>query len=579
MASRNRVTAGLVALGIVAAACSDDSSVRVDTAAPLDPTVELATPGAPAVGTVPPVPTEAASPPPTSPEVPSQTTPADPPATAPSSAPRTTESPDTTPPVPTQPPATPPATEPPTTTPAEHELFVSIALDQVIDVGGSKPERRHDAFVAVALSDVERWWAEELPTVYGIAFEPLAGGVYAGYPERPSAIPGCAARQTAYEDLKLYVAFYCNIGDFIAYDDGADPDPLTGSLLTPLADQFGPAVVGVVLAHEYGHAIQERIGALDRPLATILTEQQADCFAGAWTGQAYRGESPMLRLGDADVRAGLLAMLEVRDPVGTDQFTPGGHGSAFDRVGAFQVGFTQGPARCAELLDEPLPLMPNAFRTVDDLDRGGNASYDCTDDPDPGCRPAPDFLADDVNNFWEVTLEGAWNPFTVEAVAAITPDVCADGVVLTGQVVVCPASRSIVYDEPRVRELYDEFGDFTLGYIYGIASAELAQRDLATGLAGEARALLNDCLTGAWVRDITPDASGQTPRNVDLDGDGEVESTVASSPGDLDEAIRMAILVGDLGADVDVVGSAFEKIDAFRTGVLGGLPSCADLTP
>ena len=41
----------------------------------------------------------------------------------------------------------------------------------------------------------------------------------------------------------------------------------------------------------------------------------------------------------SDVRAGLLAMLSVRDPVGTNQFVPGGHGSAFDRVGAFQEGF------------------------------------------------------------------------------------------------------------------------------------------------------------------------------------------------------------------------------------------------
>ena len=50
-----------------------------------------------------------------------------------------------------------------------------------------------------------------------------------------------------------------------------------------------------------------------------------------------------------------------------------------------------------------------------------------------------------------------------------------------------------------------------------------------------------------------------------------------SSPGDLDEAIRMAILVGDEGANVDRVGSPFEKIDAFRAGVLGGLDACTTL--
>ena len=53
-------------------------------------------------------------------------------------------------------------------------------------------------------------------------------------------------------------------------------------------------------------------------------------------------------------------MIAVRDPLGTDQFDAGGHGSAFDRVGAFQVGFVEGPARCAGLLDDPLPLVDNA---------------------------------------------------------------------------------------------------------------------------------------------------------------------------------------------------------------------------
>ncbi len=52
------------------------------------------------------------------------------------------------------------------------------------------------------------------------------------------------------------------------------------------------------------------------------------------------------------------------------------------------------------------------------------------------------------------------------------------------------------------------------------------------------------------------------------------DSRVTTSPGDLDEAIRMAILLGDVGVNVDQIGTAFEKIDAFRTGVLGGLGAC-----
>lgn len=489
------------------------------------------------------------------------------------------------------PPTIPPTDAVPTTAPDEGtvaptttgaatgpQLFVDLELDDVVDVDEHKPPRAHDEFVAVASSDIERWWSEVYPQVYGEPFEPLAGGIYAGYPERTDDIPGCGEDRTAYEDLQLFVAFYCQFGDFMAYDDGDGE----ASLLTPLADEYGAAVLGVVLAHEYGHAIQGRIGALESNYATIYTEQQADCFAGAWSGEAYRGRSPLLRLGDADVRAGLLAMLSVRDPVGTDQFVPGGHGSAFDRVGAFQEGFARGAARCAELLDSPLDLMPNQFQTGVDAFFEGNAPYDCAElDPDvvgqdfiDACTSAPVFLADDLNDFWRTALGEQFVPVTATPVADLATVTCDGAVAVSAEVTVCPDERALFYDEPEVVSLYREFGDFTLGYLYGVGWGELAQRTIASPLTGEDRALRNDCYTGAWVRDITPDRFGNTPRQGDRDGDDEAD-TVTSSPGDLDEAIRMAILVGDPGADVDVAGSPFEKIEAFRTGVLGGLDACS----
>ena len=76
--------------------------------------------------------------------------------------------------------------------------------------------------------------------------------------------------------MAQFVAFYCTLGDFMVYDDGDN------SLLGALAENFGPSIMGVVLAHEFGHAIQFRAGDLDSGFSTILTEQQADCFAGAW---------------------------------------------------------------------------------------------------------------------------------------------------------------------------------------------------------------------------------------------------------------------------------------------------------
>jgi predicted metalloprotease len=452
----------------------------------------------------------------------------------------------------------------------EPELYAELPLGDVVNAGEAKPARDHDAFVAVALADIERWLTSEFPTVFGKEFEPLEGGIYAGYPERTDDIPGCGEPTTSYDELTQFAAFYCQFGDFMAYDDGDN------SILVQLSEAFGPAVLGIVLAHEYGHAVQSRIGAFDDPLPTVFTEQQADCFAGAWAGRAYRGESDLLRLGDRDLRTGLIAMVEVRDPVGFNQLEDGGHGSAFDRVGAFQEGFVNGLAVCATLLDDPLTLMPNVFQPASlDEALGGNAAYDCSELPtqfQEDCTDAPVFLSDDLNNFW-ATIDPSFEPLTPVAVTDFSTFSCPNQVKISQEVVYCPDTSAVAYDEPAILELYRDYGDFTLGYFFGIAWADVAQTRADSPLTGEPRALLNDCLTGAWVLDITPDDTGAINRP---------DSGISASPGDLDEAIQMAILVGDVGANVNIIGSPFEKIASFRSGVIGGLDRCDaifDLTP
>lgn len=480
--------------------------------------------------------------------------------------------PATAPTDPTNTAVVPGSTVPGTTLPpiVEPELYADLPLSDFVDLGDAKPEREHDALVAVALADIEVWLAEEFPVVFGKEFEPLEGGIYAGYPERTDDIPGCGEDTTSYDELTRYAAFYCQFGDFMAYDDGDN------SILVQLSDAFGPAVLGIVLAHEYGHAIQARIGAFDDPLPTIYTEQQADCVAGAWAGRTYRGESDLLRLGDRDLRTGLIAMVEVRDPVGLSQLEDGSHGSAFDRVGAFQEGFVNGLSVCATLLDNPLTLMPNVFQPASlDEALGGNAAYDCSElSPQfqEDCVDSPVFLSDDLNDFW-ATIDPSFEPLAPFAVSDFSTFSCPNQVEITQEVAYCPDTNAVAYDEPAILELYRDYGDFTLGYFFGIAWADVAQIRANSPLAGEARALLNDCLTGAWVLDITPSDSGAVNRP---------ESGISASPGDLDEAIQMAILVGDVGANVNIVGSPFEKIASFRSGVIGGQDSCDaifDLTP
>jgi predicted metalloprotease len=338
----------------------------------------------------------------------------------------------------------------------------------------------------------------------------------------------------------------------MVYDDGAD------GLLGQLASKFGPSILGVVFAHEFGHVVQERAGVLNERLPTITTEQQADCFAGAWVAHAAH-DGGLVTYSDPDIRSGLVAMIQVRDPVGINQFTEGGHGSAFDRVGAFQVGFTESVQRCAELIDSPLPLVPNEFQIGDSGD--GNAPYGY------GPEEIVGFVAKDLNDYWSTALaaEGVTVPaLTVVPVQSADDVDCAEplGSFRTGAVY-CPASEQVFLDEPLATELYGRFGDFVVGYMLGGAWSEAAQNALGSPLQGEPRFLVDDCMTGGWAKTIVPDANGTTARG---------EATV--QPGDLDEAIQAALVIGDESASDDELGTGFEQIASFRQGVLDGLEAC-----
>ncbi len=439
-----------------------------------------------------------------------------------------------------------------------------------INFGENKPERTYDGFLLAALSDIDTWLRAEFEPVFGLPYQPLEGQVFAGYPERTSELPGCGEPVTSYQELRQFVAFYCPLGDFIVYDD--DPDGLLGQLAT----QFGAATIGIVLAHEYGHAVQSRIGAFDNPLPTVTTEQQADCIAGAWAGRAAGGAAEGVPFDDDDIRAGLIAMIEVQDPVGTNPNEPGGHGSGFDRVGAFQVGFQEGLARCAQLLDEPLPLTP-LFGTVADQRTEGNAAFGFGDDELFG------FLVPDLNLLYDNDLDAQFpnfEPITLEPVSSIDEVDCAVpfGLFELG-VELCAETNTVYLNEPVARERY-VIGDFAPGYLLGIVWAEAAQQSNDSTVTGEQRQLRNDCLVGSWVRSVIPviDANGLPVLDengfITLPEPRDPGRDARASPNDLTEALQMAILIGDPTNDTDVLGSAFEKISAFRLGTLQGIDAC-----
>jgi predicted metalloprotease len=433
----------------------------------------------------------------------------------------------------------------------------------IIDFGDAKTPQPYDNYLNQAFEDITSYWAENFPTLYGGTFTPVSG-IYALYPDRTDLPQSCQG-PVNFSDVEGN-AFYTDCGDIIVYDDY--------ELLPQLVDSLGAAAVGVVAAHEYGHAIQERAGVFDMNLPTVDTEQQADCFAGAWAAHLARGEGQVLSFDDRDVKAGLVAMITVRDPPGITNVVddPNGHGTAFDRVGAFQEGFIKGPERCKDFIDHPNPRIDLVFLSEEDFASGGNLPFD-------------QILADlpkALDTFWVPTLQAANIAFTSPTLQAFSDGqapACDDRTPesLVNNATYCQSTNTIVYDDQFVHDLYDQLGDLSFSYPIASAYSDAVQVALHSALQGESRVLLNDCLVGAWIDDIVPqvDANG----NPVVDENGNVQARdpnqeIILSAGDLDEAVGTAVLLGDESSSTDVNGTAFEKIDAFRSGVLDGMSGC-----
>lgn len=436
----------------------------------------------------------------------------------------------------------------------------------VVDFGEAGPQHpEYDGFLTAAFGDIQAFWAEAYPATYGTPWEPLGGGIYAAYPERESPIPGCDSPVSSYEDVQQGTAFYCIDGDFMAYDD-ADGLPA-------LVELLGKEAVAVVLAHEFGHAIQARAGEWLQP--GLLKEQQADCFAGAWSAHVASGASDVIRFDDADVRAGLVAMIYVRDPLdGGGLSDPLAHGTGFDRVSAFQDGFEGGAARCATFFteDRVASMIEIPFDRNDEF--GGNLPMiDQNPDPDLGPNDIITLIPASLDFFWTELAAANGVPFTPPSFSPFATDGpypdCPgiEPARWPRSVQYCAADNTIHWDQDFAIELsLDEFtGDMSVGYLFSAAYADAIQTALNSPATGESRALYSDCLTGAWVGFIVP----PIPR--------DRENQLVLSAGDLDEAIVTAIARADERVDTDVNGSAFEKITAFRTGLLGGLNVCRDL--
>ena len=155
--------------------------------------------------------------------------------------------------------------------------------------------------------------------------------------------------------------FYCPADDLVYID-------LTfyDQLRQQFGAQGGPLANAYVLAHEYGHHVQDLLGTMSkvrtqqgRNSDAVRLELQADCYAGIWTRHATSaedngGEPYIVDLTQDDIARALDAAAAVGDDriqrrtsgrVDPDSWT---HGSAESRMRWFTTGMQKGTLRACD---------------------------------------------------------------------------------------------------------------------------------------------------------------------------------------------------------------------------------------
>jgi predicted metalloprotease len=430
-------------------------------------------------------------------------------------------------------------------------VAVALLTPVTAAVAAGTPRAKQPAYettIKLAVDDLQDYWTDELPALYGVRYTRIPAGRIIPYTSH-SKIPRCGPGRVSYKDVAEN-AFYCNAGKFVAYDDE--------HLFPQLDKEFGDFTIALTLAHEWGHAVQDQAG-LTGP--TIALEQQADCFAGAWVRHVGDGASTRLSLRQGNLDTGLAGFLTFRDPPGSDPTADGAHGSAFDRVSAFQDGYDDGPERCADFENNPPELTDIPFTDQNDAASGGNLPY----------REVIPATAQDLDAYWSGLLSDYQS---VEHIVAFDPNqtlpVCNGQKLPRAQAVdgiaYCGENRSIAYDRTLLPDVYQRSGDFGVAVVIAAEWAVAMQQDQQVTGDPKSLELQQSCFTGSWAGDVV--RGGHDPN-----GDG-----LTLSAGDLDEAIQSFLIFRDTDKISAGTGAtAFENVDAFRAGFFQGEPTCVAL--
>ena len=194
---------------------------------------------------------------------------------------------------------------------------------------GADANRSEDCQIVGDINSIQAYWSNEVKN-YTVARTVFFTG---------STTTGCGPAST---DVG---PFYCPVDKKVYIDLG-----FFDELQSRFGGSNGPLAQAYVLAHEYGHHIQDLLGILDQKRNSIQVELQADCFAGVWMHNAEK-TGYITGITQQDLNDALSAAASVGDDriqaetqgqVNPETWT---HGSSAQRTHWLSTGWKTGDAR------------------------------------------------------------------------------------------------------------------------------------------------------------------------------------------------------------------------------------------
>ncbi len=209
-------------------------------------------------------------------------------------------------------------------------------------------------------NSLDAFWQDYLLENTGVQYSAPALDLFQGQTVRTGC--GTASESTG--------PFYCP-ADKVAYVKTSFFDVMK----TQLGAEGGQTAEQYVLAHEYGHHIQNQLGNLKysqydpqgADSGAVRVELQADCYAGVWAGNAAEDSNSPVQVNPM-TEDELNRVIDAADKIGDDhiQMTSRGHtdsstythGTSAQRVAWYMAGYNSGDMqRCdtfaASDLDNP----------------------------------------------------------------------------------------------------------------------------------------------------------------------------------------------------------------------------------